>query len=574
MKPETELSGALKACRSTVVALIFSSACSNLLSLAAPLYMMHVYDHVLTSRSIETLVMLTLITGAAFAALCLLDALRSHIVASVGTWLDERLGACVIGAGLRMTLRNGGTVRTSDGLRDLTTIRGFLAGPAITPLIDAPWAPIFVIALFLLHPLLGWIGLVSGVVIFGLALLNELATKAPLRAANIATHRSLNALEAAFRNAEVIHAMGMTDGVVRLWRRQAKNGKMAHMTATRRGAVILACSKFFRMAIQSGIMGAGAWLVIDAQANPGILFGSTFLLARALAPVENAMGTWKSLVSARLAYERLSKLLETAPEPTKGMSLPRPTGRLTVEQAVFRAPGAEAPILRGISMNAEPGEVIGVIGPSAAGKSSLARLIAGTWRASSGVVRLDNADIAVWLASGGAKYVKYLPQDVELFAGSVKDNIARLGDAHPDEVIKAAKLVGLHEIIMGLPQAYDTEIGEAGVRLSGGQRQRVALARALFGDPQLVILDEPNSSLDSEGDDALVDALGHLKARGATVVVIAHRPSILYHADKLLVLRGGTVAAFGPRDEVVAHLNGNVTAAPRATALTTQRQTA
>jgi ABC-type protease/lipase transport system fused ATPase/permease subunit len=289
--------------------------------------------------------------------------------------------------------------------------------------------------------------------------------------------------------------------------------------------------------------------------------------------MENAISTWKSLVATRLAYQRLNKLLEAAPGAADRMPLPAPSGRLSVSQAVFAPPHAEAPILRGVSFNVEPGEVVGIVGPSAAGKSTLARLIAGTWRPSSGHVRLDGAEIGIWLASGGAKHFGYMPQDVELFAGSVRDNIARLGEADPSKVIEAASLVGLHESIMNLPQGYDTEIGEGGIKLSGGQRQRVALARALFGNPQLVILDEPNASLDYEGEEALVQAIAHLKGRGATVLVIAHRPSVLGQADKLLVLRNGAVAAFGPRREVIAQINGIAAAPVRRPAAFGVRQT-
>jgi PrtD family type I secretion system ABC transporter len=349
--------------------------------------------------------------------------------------------------------------------------------------------------------------------------------------------------------------MGMMDGIVRLWRRDSRDGHAATLAAGNRGAVVLALSKYARLMVQTVILGTGAYLVIHNEASAGAMFASSFLLGRALAPVENAIGTWKSWVSARMAYRRLNELLRAAPQREQGMELPRPEGELSVERVTYVPPGAENPALRGVSFGLVPGQVVGIIGPSAAGKSTLARLIAGSWVPTAGNVRLDGADIQVWLDSGGAKHIGYLPQDIELFAGSVKDNIARLADADPAQVIEAATLAGLHETIMRLPRGYDSEIGEGGLKLSGGQRQRLGLARALFGRPRLVVLDEPNSSLDHEGEEALVRAIAHLKQQGTTVVVIAHRPSILGQADKLLVLRQGMVDAFGDRADVIAKLN-------------------
>jgi PrtD family type I secretion system ABC transporter len=425
----------------------------------------------------------------------------------------------------------------------------------VTPLLDAPWAPIFIIALFVLHPVLGLVGLGGGVVLFGLALMNEILTKHPLKRANLAASKTHQRAEAALRNAEVIRAMGMGQGVLRLWRHDSAGTQEAQRTAGTRGGVILAVSKFARLLVQTVILGAGAWLVIRQEASAGAMFASSFLLGRALSPVENAIGTWKSLVAARLAHRRLDELVSALPDEEKGMELPRPLGELAVERLVFVPPGGDEPTLRGIGFDLAPGEVLGVIGPSAAGKSTLARLIAGTWTPTAGKVRLDGADISVWHDSGGSEHIGYLPQDIELFAGTVRDNIARLGDANPTAVIEAAKLVGLHELIMRLPRGYNSEIGEAGLRLSGGQRQRIGLARAVFGRPRLVVLDEPNASLDHEGEEALHQAIVRLKEMGTTVVMIAHRPSVLGLADKLLVLRNGSVDAYGSRAEVIAKLN-------------------
>ncbi len=554
-REETDLRKALHACRGAGLFLIAFSFAINLLALASPIYMMQLYDRVMSSRSVDTLVMLTLIFGLAIAALVIIEGLRSLALSRLGMWLDDRLGPSVIMAGLRSTVMRGGAARAGEALRDLGTLRNFLSGPTTTPLMDAPWAPWYLGLLFVLHPLLGIIGLVSGLILLALALINEGATKGLLQKANISQAKSMRALDSAFRNAEAIAAMDMQEGVLRIWRKAGEPGKEAQLRAGHRAAVIQTLSKYTRLLVQSGIMGAGAWLVIDNHASPGVLFGASFLVARALAPVDNAISTWRSVISARLAYRNLQQLLERAPAVSKGMALPEPRGSMAVERLVYAPPGAETPTLRGISFSLRAGEVLGLVGPSAAGKSTLARCLTGAWSPVSGHVRMDGADIAAWHAAGAGDHIGYLPQDVELFAGTIRDNIARLHDADPAAVVEAAKLVGLHEAIMRLPNCYDTDIGESGVKLSGGQCQRLGLARALFGEPKLVVLDEPNSSLDSEGELALIEAIARLKARGATVIIIAHRPSILQHADKILMLRGGMVESFGPRSEIMPTLS-------------------
>jgi PrtD family type I secretion system ABC transporter len=549
-----EVARALRACRGTFAVIMGFSLAINILQLASPLYMMQVFDRVLASRSGDTLVMLTLITVLAVAVMALLEAIRSQMLVRIGNWLDDRLGPTVFSGALKTALRSD-PARAAQGLRDLATVRGFVTGPSVTPLLDAPWSPIFIVALFVLHPVLGLVGLIGGAVLFALAWLNELLTKRPLREAGLAASKSHQRAEAALRNAEVIRAMGMGDGVLRVWRRESTGTMEAQRAAGTRGVAVLALSRFSRLTVQTVILGAGAWLVIQHEASPGAMFASMFLLGRALAPVENAIGTWKSLVAARLARRRLTELVAAVPEEEAGMELPRPQGELVVERVVFMPPGGDEPTLRGVSLELAPGEVLGVIGPSAAGKSTLARLIAGTWTPTAGKVRLDGADISVWHDSNGSHHVGYLPQDIELFSGTVRDNIARLGEASPSTIIEAAKLVGLHEAIMRLPRGYNSEIGEAGLKLSGGQRQRIALARAIFGKPRLVVLDEPNASLDHEGEEALHKAIAKLKEMGTTIVMIAHRPSILGLADKLLVLRNGMVDAYGSRTEVIAKLN-------------------
>ncbi len=555
MKPQADLRQALRACRGAGLFLFAFSLGINVLALASPIYMMQLYDRVVSSHSIDTLIMLTLMFALAIGALVTLDTLRGQVLARLGVWLDDRLGPTVIVAGLRASLTTASAGRGSEALRDLVTLRNFLSGPTTTPLMDAPWAPLFIGLLYILHPLLGFVGLASGILLLGFAILNEAVTKEPLQLANRAAARTMRTVEATFRNAEVVEAMGMRNGVVQLWRREAHAGKRAQEMAGNRAALVQGFSKYTRLIVQSAIMGVGAWLVIEDHASPGVMFGASFLIARALAPVENAIVTWKTVVSVRLAYRRLHQLLEAVPPVPKGMSLPRPSGELAVERLVYAPAGSDTPILRGISFTLPAGEVLGLVGPSAAGKTTLARCIMGAWRPNSGHVRLDGADIAVWHAADGSDHLGYLPQDVELFAGTVRENISRLRETDPELVIDAAKLAGLHSMIMRLPKGYDTDIGDGGLKLSGGQRQRIGLARAIFGCPRLVVLDEPNASLDAEGEAALIEAIAQLKARGTTLIVIAHRPSILQHADKVLVLKDGMTAAFGSRDEVIAKLN-------------------
>jgi PrtD family type I secretion system ABC transporter len=551
---ETEMRKALRACRTPFLIVLLFSFAVNLLMMVSPIYMMQIFDHVLSSRSIDTLVMLTAIVGVALAVLSLIDGIRAQILARLGGWIEERMGPSVLNGALHLALHTD-SGRAGQGLRDVATVRGFFGGPAIMPLLDAPWAPLFIGSLFVLHPALGLVGVAGAFLLFGLALLNEVMTQGPLRQAGTRAGRLHYRIEAALRNADAIRAMGMLNGIVRLWRRDAAEVTAAQRSAANRGAIILAVSKFLRLATQTLIMGVAAWLVIERDISPGAMFASSFLLGRALAPVENAIGTWKSLVAARLAYRRLNDLLSATAPAQNRMAMPRPQGELVVERVSFIPPGAEEPTLRGVSFALAPGEVLGIVGPSAAGKSTLARIITGSWKPIAGHVRLDGADIGVWLEADCARHLGYLPQDIELFSGSVKENIARLGEAEPEAVIAAAQLVGLHDTIMRLPEGYDSDIGEDGVRLSGGQRQRVGIARALFGKPSLVVLDEPNASLDFEGEEALLSAIAHLKAQGTTVIVIAHRPSILGLADKVLVLRNGTVEAFGNRAEIIAKLN-------------------
>jgi PrtD family type I secretion system ABC transporter len=554
MPSRTEVQHVFMASRASLGLVVAFSFCVNLLVLAVPIYLLQLYERVLASRSVDTLVMLTGMVVVALAVLTILDAFRREMLARIGNWLDERLQPTVLSAAFRCALRDDAAAAV-QAWRDLAALRSFFGGSGIVAALDAPWAPLFLVVLFLLHPVLGMIGTAGAAFLLSLAVLNEALTRASIARAGAASIRGNHRLEAILRNAEVTAAMGMLEGAARLLRRDYAEAKEEQSSARRRSGAILGFSRFGRQTVQILIMASAAWMVLWADVSPGAIFAAALLLNRALGPFENSIGSWQSFVAARLAYRRLTSILATMPRGRERMPLPRPAGALTLERVTFVPPGTDTPALNRITLRLAPGEVLGVTGPSGAGKSTLARLVAGIWMPTMGHVRLDEANISVWLKSGGARYVGYLPQDIELFEGSVKDNITRFADVGPDQVIETARLVGLHEMIMRLPRAYDTNIGEGGARLSGGQRQRLGLARAFFGAPCLVVLDEPNASLDQEGEQALISAIEQLRATGTTIVITAHRPHILRIANKLLVLRNGTVNAFGAPETVIAKLS-------------------
>ncbi len=553
--PSRLLANALAACRTGLVAVAGFSLGINLLMLTAPLYMLQVFDRVISGRSVDTLLYLTLIAAVALVALALLEVTRTGLMVRLGVWLDQRLGGAVLEASLARGLARGEDASV-QGLRDLSALRAFLTGPAVFPVLDSPWTPIFIAVIFLLHPTLGWLALAGAVVLLGFALANELATRGPLERANDASIKALDRAEAATRNADVVHSMGMAANVIGHWRRRNDETIALQARASRLSGGITAASKFFRMFLQIGLLGVGAWLVLAGELTPGAMIAASILMARALAPVDAAIASWRSVVGARHAYRRLKRLLAEAREDDPTMKLPAPKGRLGVEQLTYAHPGASEPTLRNIAFRLEPGESVGLIGPTAAGKTTLARLLVGNLAPFAGQVRLDGADVASWSRADLGPRLGYLPQDVELFSSTVRDNIARMGEGTPEAVIQAARQVGVHEMILALPDGYETEIGEGGAILSGGQRQRIALARAVFGDPSFVVLDEPNSSLDQEGDAALVQTMRALKKRGASLVIVTHRPSILRAVDKILLLEDGAVAMFGPREEVLPKVTG------------------
>jgi PrtD family type I secretion system ABC transporter len=531
---------------------VFSLAI-NLLLLAPTLYMLQVFDRVLTSRSQETLVVLTLATAVALLAMSLLEALRSRLLAAAGAALDRRLGPPVLEGLLAQAAKAGGSDYI-HGLRDVGALRNVLTGQGVLALYDVPWLPLFLLVIFLFHPLLGVVAVAGALMMGLLAIMNERMTREPLERAQAEARRAGRLIDANLRNAEVTAALGMLPAVTRHWVAMNDGALRSQMRAANLGGSFTAATRFMRQFIQIAMLAVGAWLVVDQHLTSGLMIAATILLGRALAPVESLIAAWRSLVEARGAWRRLQGLLKEESPLEPATKLPAPKGALNVERAVFAVKGVERPILRGVSFELAAGETLGIIGPSASGKSTLARLIVGVWKPAAGAVRLDGADVAAWPRGDLGPHVGYVPQDVELFGGSVAQNIARMGEADAAAVVQAAQAAQVHELILRLPRGYDTDIGDGGASLSPGQRQRIALARALYGTPRLVVLDEPNANLDREGDEALIRALQRLKSEQVTVIIIAHRPSLLATADRLLVLRDGAVDLFGSRQEVMARV--------------------
>ncbi|NIA72360.1 type I secretion system permease/ATPase [Pelagibius litoralis] len=551
---ELPLRSALRQCRAALPVLGLFSFFINLLILTSPLYMMQTFDRVLSSGRVETLVFLTLIAGIAVLIMGVLEAVRARILARVGRWFERGLAPEFIETSMRGAAC--GLAGGAQSLRDLATIRGVLSSPGVNSVFDAPWVPVFIAVIWLLNPWLGTIALIAAIILFITALVNEYVSRLLLKESNQLAISATRRAGAAIRNADVFHAMGMLPGFLAGWTEHHDRALDLQLKASDRNAALVGFSRFFRLFVQIAILGAGAYLVLQAELTPGGMIAASILLGRALAPVEHTIGGWKGLVAGRDAYGRLRTLLGSLPPKPLRMRLPAPRGRLTCENVIFVPRGREQLVLQGLSFALEPGEALGVVGPSAAGKSTLCKILVGTWQPTRGRARLDGADVFDWPSDQLGRYIGYLPQDVELFDGTVRDNIARLNPAFDSEaVIDAAMTAGVHDIILRLPEGYETEIGDGGAFLSGGQRQRIGLARALYGRPRLIVLDEPNANLDGEGEQALVTAIEMAKDWGATVVLVTHQPRILSPADKLLILREGRVEAFGPRDEVLSKLH-------------------
>jgi ATP-binding cassette subfamily B protein/ATP-binding cassette subfamily C protein len=548
------LSEALRRCGFGFACVALFSFIINLLTLATPLYALQIFDRVLTSRSGSTLFYLTLIAAFALIILWALELVRGRLMITLGSWLDRAVTSDVLSAALRKGLEQQNP--TLQELRDVGTIRQFLSGQGILPFLDAPWTPVFLAVVFLLHPLLGWIATGGALLLFVFALLNELAIHGPLKRAERSRYNALDEAQAASRNVDVVGAMGMTPDIVRRWTWKIDGSLIDQVAASRMSSLITASSKAVRQLLQILLLGVGAWLVLGNELSAGGMIASSILMGRALAPVEQAISALRNAVGAWNAHGRIKKLLTMMPQAQRKQPLPAPVGSLLLDRVSYAYPGNKEPFLRNIEFALTPGESLGLIGPTASGKSTLARIIVGVLDPQLGHARLDGVAMTEWHNRERRQYIGYLPQDVELFSGTVQDNIARLGKGDSDAVYHAAKIAGIHEDILALPNGYETEVGVNGVAISGGQRQRVGLARAMFGTPKLVVLDEPNSNLDDEGEKALLRALSHLREQRCTVVIIAHRPGVLMGVDKVLVLQRGEMGAFGARDTLLAQLLG------------------
>ena len=530
------------------------SAAVNLLMLVPVIYMLQVYDRVVSSGSYSTLAMLTLLMVALTAALGGFEWVRSMILIAASNRIEKNLRRRVSDATFKRALLTGGAVSNSQPLSDLSSLRQFLTGNGLFAFFDAPWFPIYVFVMFMFHPLFGYAAIFAGIVMVALAYTTEKVTSKKLQDANSQSNWINNQVNGTLKNSEVIAAMGMADDLRHRQEKRFDQVLTLQTDASRSAGLLQSLSKTFRMVMQSLLLGLGALLALRQEISPGMMIAGSLLLGRALAPIDMLVGTWKGFTLARGQYDRLGQLLNQIPKDADTMSLPAPTGKLSAEQVIVVPPGSKNIVVRGVNMELNAGEALGIVGPSASGKSCLARALLGIWPTYSGKVRLDGADIFAWDRTELGPYIGYLPQDIELFDGSISENICRFGDVDPDKVVEAARTAGVHDLILHLPQGYDTVIGGSGGILSGGQRQRIGLARAIYGSPKYLVLDEPNSNLDDQGERELVEAIRRIKSEGATVIIITHRTMVLQCVDKILVMRDGAASHFGPRDQVLAAL--------------------
>ena len=546
-----ELAEALKETKRYFIYAGIFSAAVNLLQLAPVIYMLQVYDRVMSSGSLTTLGSLTMILIALLIAMGGFEWVRTMILISASNKIETSLRKRVSDASFKRALLGGGG---GQAVSDLSSLRQFLTGNGLFAFFDAPWFPIYVGIMFMFHPWFGVSAIFAGIVMVALAYANEKATSKKLQEANVLSGRVTAQLNGTLRNAEVIAAMGMNEAIRDRQEKSSDEVLRLQTDASKWAGIIGNFSKSFRMIMQSLLLGLGALLALRQEISPGMVIAGSLLLGRALAPIDMLVGTWKGFAVARAQYDRLGQLLTNIPEEIDTMSLPAPTGVLTTEQVVVVPPGARVAAVKGVTIQLEAGEALGIVGPSASGKSSLARALLGIWPAYSGKVRLDGADIGAWNRRELGPYIGYLPQDIELFDGTISENICRFGEKDAGKIVQAAQLAGVHDLILHLPNGYDTVIGGTGGVLSGGQRQRVGLARAVYGSPRFMVLDEPNSNLDDQGEKELVQALNRVKESGCTVVVITHRTMVLQCVDKILVMKEGAAVAFGPKDEVLASL--------------------
>lgn len=550
----TEFVDALKPFRSAAWTLAVFSVVLNLLMLVPAIYMLQVYDRVLASRNETTLVMITLLAVGLYVLMALVDWSRGLVMSRVGDALDAKLSPRVYEAAYQKNLAEGGGGNAGQALTDFTTVRQFAAGQGFFAFLDAPWFPIYLAIIFHFDWRLGLFSAIGALILVALAILNAAITRAPMREAGQHAAQSSLTTTTGLRNAEVIESMGMLRSLQKRWVGTHDRWLAAQRDANEKSAAVQSSSKSVRLGLQSGILGYGALLAIYGDITPGMMIAASILMGRALAPVDALIGVWRQFGAVQISYQRLRDLFNAHPEIDSGMPLPEPEGHIRVEQAYVAPPGSRNPVLKGINLSISPGQILGVIGPSGSGKSTLARALIGIWRPMGGTVRLDGADVAQWDKRALGPCLGYLPQDIELFAGSISENISRFGELNANKVVAASRLAGVHEMILQLPKGYDTVVGEGGAGLSGGQRQRVALARAVYDLPKLLVLDEPNSNLDEAGQSALALALRQLAQLNRTVVVITHHPSVLRVTTHLAVIKDGHLQMHGPTEKVMTEL--------------------
>lgn len=547
-----ELKESIKKSKRVIIYAGLFSMFINVLMLTSPLYMLQLYGRVVTSRSLDTLFFLTLIVIFLYLCMALFEILRSRILVVFSNQLDLRLSERVYDAIFKLSARQPGRV-SSQPMRDLNTIKQYLSANGVFAFLDAPWLPFYILILFFFHPYFGYFSIVAAIILFALALLNEGATKDGLKRSNDAFNAETRFVDLNLRNSEVIQAMGMNGNLKKIWHKKHNEFLEAHSESSVKAGMYANISKVFRVVSQSLMLGLGAYLVVLQEVNPGMMIAGSIIMGRALAPLDILISSWKSYKNTKESYARLSQFLEDFPTDNEKLKLPDPKGDIFLETISLVPPHGKAPTLMGINFELKSGDMCAIIGPSAAGKSSLARAMLGVWPVFHGVVRVDGADITQYNSDHLGQFVGYLPQDVELFEGNIAENIARFGELDSEAIVRAAKLANVHDMILNLPDGYETKIGIGGASLSGGQRQRVALARALYKEPKIIVLDEPNASLDEEGERALFAALASMKGK-ATIVLITHKLNILNLVDKIAVLNAGRLMYFGARDAVLAEL--------------------
>ena len=551
---KSDLEKALNLCKGAFIWAAVFSMVINILQLVPTIYMLQLYDRVVPTGNRSTLLMLTLIMLVLFLTLGALEWVRSQILVRVSSRLETLLNERLFNICYKQALYSGGQQASSQALDDLTSLRQFLTGNGLFAFFDVPWLPVYIAVMFVFHPYYGWAAIGVAIILIIVAIIQERSTAKILDEANALANVGRGLVNKNLRNAEVIESMGMLQNIQKRWVEGTRQGLVLQATASSRAGLVSGLSKVIRMSSQSLILALGAYLVIENEITGGLMIAGSILLGRALAPIDMMIGSWKGFIGARGQYSRLNELLRQVPSDIDKMTLPDPEGLFQIEGAVVVPPGAKVPALKGITLTIAKGDVVGVIGPSGSGKSTFARALLGIWPTSNGKVRLDGADVFAWNRKELGPFIGYLPQDIELFEGTISENIARFGDIDPEKVVNAAKMADVHSMILRLPQGYDTHIGAGGGNLSGGQRQRIGLARALYGDPVIVVLDEPNSNLDEQGEVALGNAISKLKQKNATVIVITHRNNVLVNVDKLLILNDGLLSIYGPKDQVIAHL--------------------